>query len=149
MVDAPLSTRPRQTNMRISTKVFLGGIVVVAAALAIIPEKSISVGGEPSVIQGEDSIFAHVNSIGIVDNVIIISQENINSGNWGPPSEWKRTSQSGTIRKNYAAKGYVYDVTRDAFIPPKPIGAKIFDETSARWVVPAPQKSTFVISTST
>jgi hypothetical protein len=35
---------------------------------------------------------------------------------------WVKTSYNGTIRKNFAGIGYVYDSTRDAFIPPMPEG---------------------------
>lgn len=33
---------------------------------------------------------------------------------------WVKTSYNGTIRKNFAGIGFVYDSTRDAFIAPKP-----------------------------
>ena len=33
---------------------------------------------------------------------------------------WVKTSYNGTIRKNFAGIGYLYDPIRDAFIPPKP-----------------------------
>lgn len=33
---------------------------------------------------------------------------------------WIKTSYNGTIRKNFAGIGYVYDTVLDAFIPPKP-----------------------------
>lgn len=32
---------------------------------------------------------------------------------------WIKTSYNGNIRKNYAGIGYLYDLDRDAFIPPK------------------------------
>ena len=48
----------------------------------------------------------------------------------------KRTSYNGNIRKNYAGIGYTYDVTRDAFIAPKPDNAIGFDEDTCRWIVP-------------
>tara|TARA_Y100001951_G_scaffold69157_1_gene56076 strand:+ start:1089 stop:1475 length:387 start_codon:yes stop_codon:yes gene_type:complete len=53
---------------------------------------------------------------------------------------WKQTSYNtregqhllgGTpLRKNYAGKGFQYDSTRDAFIPPKPYNSWIFNETT-------------------
>jgi hypothetical protein len=48
----------------------------------------------------------------------------------------KRTSYNGKIRKNYAGVGYTYDVTKDAFIAPKPDNATGFDESTCRWIVP-------------
>ena len=47
-----------------------------------------------------------------------------------------RTSYHGNIRKNYAGIGYLYDETRDAFIPPKPENATGFDEATCDWIIP-------------
>lgn len=47
---------------------------------------------------------------------------------------WIQTSYNGTIRKNFAGIGYIYDQTRDAFIPPKPEeGSWILNEDTCRW----------------
>jgi len=54
----------------------------------------------------------------------------------GTPYTVKRTSYNGNIRKNYAAIGYTYDATRDAFIAPEPDNATGFDEDTCRWIVP-------------
>tara|TARA_R110000868_G_scaffold154393_2_gene380471 strand:+ start:976 stop:1260 length:285 start_codon:yes stop_codon:yes gene_type:complete len=44
-----------------------------------------------------------------------------------------QTSYNGRIRKNYAGKGYTYDVVRDAFIAPKCHDVAILDEATCRW----------------
>jgi len=49
---------------------------------------------------------------------------------------WIETGQDGSIRKNYADKGFTYDATRDAFIAPKPDNATGFDEDTCQWIVP-------------
>ena len=59
---------------------------------------------------------------------------------------WKQTSYNtiggvhllgGTpFRKNYAAVGFKYDQTKDAFIPPKPFQSWILNETSCLWESP-------------
>jgi hypothetical protein len=59
---------------------------------------------------------------------------------------WKMTSYNtfggvhklgGTpFRKNYAGKGYTYDQTRDAFVPPKPFNSWILNEDTCRWEAP-------------
>tara|TARA_R100000951_G_scaffold84199_1_gene71952 strand:+ start:2606 stop:2950 length:345 start_codon:yes stop_codon:yes gene_type:complete len=49
---------------------------------------------------------------------------------------WKQTSYNGNIRKNFAGKGYKYDQTRDAFIPPKPFNSWILNETTCLWEAP-------------
>lgn len=50
----------------------------------------------------------------------------------------KRTSYSGSYRKNYAGIGYSYDQDRDAFIAPKPLTSWILDEETCQWVAPIP-----------
>jgi hypothetical protein len=51
---------------------------------------------------------------------------------------WIKTSYNGRIRKNYAGIGYVYDVTRDAFIAPQPYASWTLDEGLCQWVPPTP-----------
>ena len=62
------------------------------------------------------------------------------------PGEWLQTSYNtyagehtlgGTpLRKNYAAIGFTYDKTRDAFIPPKPFASWTLNETTCLWEPP-------------
>tara|TARA_R100000742_G_scaffold3489_1_gene801 strand:+ start:894 stop:1283 length:390 start_codon:yes stop_codon:yes gene_type:complete len=56
---------------------------------------------------------------------------------------WKQTSFNGNIRKNYAAVGYTYDPTRDAFIPPKPFNSWILNETTCHWEAPIEKPTTY------
>jgi hypothetical protein len=51
---------------------------------------------------------------------------------------WKQTSYNGKFRKNYAAVDYTYDVSRDAFIPPKPYASWLLNETTCQWEPPIP-----------
>ena len=44
-----------------------------------------------------------------------------------------RTSYNGNIRKNYAAIGYTYDESRDAFIAPQPFPSWILNESNCQW----------------
>ena len=45
--------------------------------------------------------------------------------------------EGGTpFRKNYGAVGFIYDETRDAFIPPKPFNSWILDEETCQWKAP-------------
>ena len=48
----------------------------------------------------------------------------------------KRTSYNGKIRKNYAGFGFTYDLTRDAFIPPKPYPSWQLIEETCQWESP-------------
>jgi len=54
---------------------------------------------------------------------------------------WKQTSYSGKIRKNFAGVGMRYDSERDAFIGSSPYASWLLDETTCRWVAPAPRPS--------
>jgi hypothetical protein len=47
---------------------------------------------------------------------------------------WKQTSYNGSMRKNYAAIGYIYDQQRNAFIPPKPDCNYVLDEQTCQWI---------------
>ena len=52
---------------------------------------------------------------------------------------WIKTSYNGNIRKNFAGIGFVYDETRDAFIPPKPYPSWVLDEDTCLWQAPIPK----------
>ena len=97
--------------------------------------------------------FAEINSDNIVQRVLVIDQETLNTGAWGSPNNWIQTSyntrggvhyapNSNTpddgvpLRKNYAGVGYTYDETRDAFIAPKPYPSWTLVEESCQWQAP-------------
>jgi hypothetical protein len=46
---------------------------------------------------------------------------------------WKQTSYNGTMRKNFAGKGFTYSETLDAFVPPKCHEEATLNETTAQW----------------
>lgn len=90
--------------------------------------------------------FAEIDQNNIVKRVIVASQEVIDSGIVGDPSNWIQTSYNtnggihktgGTpLRKNYAGIGYKYDNIRDAFIPPQPYPSWTVDEDKGTWKAP-------------
>lgn len=98
--------------------------------------------------------FAKINSDNIVEQVIVVNIENESegisfiadtlqlSGTWVKTSYNTQAgihSQGGTpLRKNYAAPGFTYDATRDAFIAPKPYPSWSLNEDSCTWVSPVP-----------
>ena len=49
---------------------------------------------------------------------------------------YKKTSYTGSIRKNYAGIGYIYDASKDAFIPPKPYNSWVLNENTCQWEAP-------------
>ena len=77
------------------------------------------------------SHFAKIES-DIVTKVIVAEQDFIDrlSGTW------VKTSYIGSIRKNYAGKGYTYDSVRDAFISPKPFASWTLNESTCLWQSP-------------
>jgi hypothetical protein len=63
-----------------------------------------------------------------------------------PNAVWKQTSyntiggvhsKGGTpLRKNHAGIGFIYDESREAFIPPKPYNSWILNEDTCLWEAP-------------
>jgi hypothetical protein len=53
--------------------------------------------------------------------------------------KWIETSLDGSIRKNSAGIGYIYDENRDSFISPKPFNSWILNETTCKWEAPISQ----------
>ena len=51
-------------------------------------------------------------------------------------AQWFQTSYNNNIRKNFAAIGYSYDQSRDAFIAPKPFASWTLNETTCQWEAP-------------
>jgi hypothetical protein len=76
------------------------------------------------------SHFARIEN-NIVTQVIVAEQDVINSGLFGDPASWVKTSYNtrdgvhalgGTpLRKNFAGVGYTYDPVNDEFNPPETI----------------------------
>lgn len=90
------------------------------------------------------SHFAKIQN-GIVTQVIVAEQDIIDSGLFG--TGWVQTSynthggqhpEGRPLRKNYAGVGFVYDATRDAFIPPKPFASWVLNENTCLWDAPIP-----------
>lgn len=95
--------------------------------------------------------FAEIDENNIVKQVIVVNNNELLNN--GVESEakgiefcqtllggrWIQTSYNGSIRKNFAAIGYTYDATRDAFIAPKPFNSWTLDEDTCRWQAPTPK----------
>jgi hypothetical protein len=97
------------------------------------------------------SHFAYVPTIvdgkGIVEQVIRIDQETLDTGAWGNPSDWIQTSyntygnqhpENRPLRGNYAGIGYTYDSVHDVFIPPTPFQSWILNSSTWLWETPVP-----------
>jgi hypothetical protein len=91
--------------------------------------------------------FAQLDESNIVTQVIVVNNNELLSNGVELEAKgiefcqtllggrWIQTSYNGNIRKNYAGIGYIYDATRDAFIPPKANChlEEIIDETTCLW----------------
>lgn len=94
------------------------------------------------------SHFAQIDDNNKVVQVIVVEQDVIDTGLFGPPEKWIQTSYNthggvhllgGTpLRKNYAGIGYTYDSTNDCFVPPKPYPSWILDGQTCLWQAPIP-----------
>lgn len=92
--------------------------------------------------------WAELNEENIVVRVLATSNDEPDEGEqWLADTfggRWLKTSyntQAGVhllggtpFRGNYAGAGYSYDEALDAFIPPKPSGDYVLDESSFQWV---------------
>lgn len=82
----------------------------------------------------------------IVTQIIVAEAEFFDTFVDDSPGKWLQTSYNtyggvhldgGTpLRKNFAGVGYTYDVTRDAFIRPKPFESWTLNETTCLWEPP-------------
>jgi hypothetical protein len=106
------------------------------------------------------SHFAQINDQNIVQQVLVISQDEINTGIWGDPASWIQTSyntrggiyytpdtntpdpdQSKAFRKNYAGIGYMYlayGPEGEGFVPPSPYPSWVMNSFSYIWEAPVP-----------
>jgi len=103
------------------------------------------------------SHFAYLDEDDVVIQVAVIEQDVIDTGLFGDPARFERTSyntrggvyytpntdtpdpdQSKAFRKNYACIGFKFDRVRDAFIPKQPHPSWVLDEFSCLWQAPTP-----------
>ena len=89
------------------------------------------------------SHFAKINNSNIVTELIVSEQDFINSGKVGDSFLWVQTSYNNSFRKNFAKIGDTWDLTRNAFIPPKPYPSWTLNEITCQWEAPsaAPTKA--------
>ena len=108
------------------------------------------------------SYFAKIDDQNIVQQVLSISQAEIDTGNWGDPASWIQTSyntsggiyytpnsdpyvpdpdQSKAFRKNYAGIGFTWlpnGPEGAGFVPPSPYPSWIMNNFSYLWEAPVP-----------
>jgi hypothetical protein len=85
------------------------------------------------------SHWAEINDNNVVLRVLVGNNNDPDEGQSFMESlggTWLKTSYNGTIRKNFAGIGYIYDVARDAFIAPEPENSLGFNEETCQWIVP-------------
>ena len=95
--------------------------------------------------------FARLSTDNIVEQVIVVANKDTSDDNgvedeiigiafckrlFGTDTNWKQTSYNGNFRVRYAGRGYSYDPTLDAFIPPKPFESWVIDTDTVNWKAP-------------
>ena len=100
--------------------------------------------------------FANLGTGNVVETVVVVHNDVATTEQAGVDylntlyntrDVWKQTSYNtsggvhklgGTpFRKNYAGKGYKYNQTRDAFIPPQRFNSWTLNETTCLWEAPS------------
>ena len=106
------------------------------------------------------SHFAQIDANNIVQQVLVISQDEINTGRWGDPARWIQTSyntrggvyyipntetpdpdQSKAFRKNFAGIGFTWlpnGPQGPGFTPPSPYPSWVMNAFSYLWEAPVP-----------
>ncbi len=101
------------------------------------------------------SHFAKLDENDTVTQVLVIDQEAIDTGSFGDPALFVKTSyntrggihydtetgvpstdQSKALRKNFAGIGFKYDRARDAFIAPRPFPSWLLNDGTCLWDAP-------------
>ena len=88
------------------------------------------------------SHFAEIDENGLVIRVLVVPNQEENRGedylskDLKLGGNWVKCSYNGTIRKNFPGNGFIYDSTRDAFIPPKPFELWVLNENTCLWESP-------------
>ena len=95
--------------------------------------------------------FAQLDSNNVVTQVIVVSNDDTSDNNgtevesigvafcqklMGAGTNWKQTSYNDNMRVRYAAIGYSYNASLDAFVPPQPFASWTLDSGIANWVAP-------------
>jgi hypothetical protein len=86
--------------------------------------------------------WAEIDENNTVIRVLVTDNNALNEGyDWlikNLGGTWIQTSYNGNIRKNFAGIGFSYDLTLNAFIPPKPYESWVLDEATCIWQAPTP-----------
>jgi len=97
--------------------------------------------------------FAELNQDNIVQRVIVVNNEVITNDNneeqeslgvsfcrslFGNDTNWVQTSYNNSFRVRFAAKGYTFDIEKNAFIAPKPFESWVLNENICDWEPPVP-----------
>lgn len=97
--------------------------------------------------------FAQLDENNVVMQVIVVSNDELLDNGieteskgidfcrslYGENTKWKQTSYNKSFRKNYAGTGYVYDESRDAFIPLRPYPSWTLNDETCDWEAPLPR----------
>ena len=100
--------------------------------------------------------FAQLDTESIVTQVIVVNNATIDNlpfpesepvgiafcqSLFGDDTIWAQTSYNASFRYNYAGVGFTFDVTAQAFIPPKPYPSWLLNTETCQWQAPTPYPS--------
>ena len=103
--------------------------------------------------------WARIDENNIVQEVLVIKEAELDTGNWGDKANWIKTSynthngkhyvakehqnfadespdQSKALRYRYAGVGDVYDATNDVFYQQQPFASWVLNKTTWEWEAP-------------
>ena len=103
--------------------------------------------------------WARIDENNIVQEVIVIKEAELDTGNWGDKSKWIKTSynthngkhyvpkehqdwseesadQSKALRFRFAGIGSIYDATNDVFYEQQPFASWTLNKTTWEWEAP-------------
>jgi len=94
------------------------------------------------------AFFAEVSTENIVLNVVTVPNDEAHRGHdylisldapeHDQTCRWIETKPDGSIRKNYASKGFTYNEEHDMFIPPKNYDSWVLNVSAGKWEAPIP-----------
>jgi len=93
--------------------------------------------------------YAKLNEQNVVEQVIVIEWEQLQTGLWGDPNRFVQCSfntQGGEhklggtpLRANFPGPGYIYNNELDIFHPPRPAGTCTLNPVTGYWDRPKPR----------
>lgn len=92
--------------------------------------------------------FAEVSTENVVLNVVVVPDDEAHRGHdylvsldapeHDKTCRWIETKLDGSIRRNYASKGFLYNEEHDIFVSPRPYPSWVLNVSAGRFEAPIP-----------